>query len=111
MSVTGGLVANCIKDTFLSTNLSTTEGDPEKRLWTRSRRERVRRAGFGIERIVEFDAPREWPSTGFQLGLVLITRGYAARAASSTCDARRGKTSTPSSKPGGARADRDDGAR
>ena len=36
----------------------------------------VRRAGFGLERIIEFDAPREWPSTGFQLGMVLLTRGY-----------------------------------
>ena len=45
-------------------------------LWTRSRRELVRRAGFGLERIVEFDVPREWPSTGFQLGMVLLTRGY-----------------------------------
>jgi hypothetical protein len=65
MSATGGSVANCTKDIFLSTNLSTTEGDQEKRPWTRSRRELVRRAGFGIERIVEFDPPREWPSTGF----------------------------------------------
>jgi hypothetical protein len=45
-------------------------------LLTRSRRELVRRKGFGIEGIVEFDAPREWPSTGFQLGMVLLTRGY-----------------------------------
>jgi hypothetical protein len=30
-----------------------------------------------VERIVEFETPREWPSTGFQLGLVLLTRGYA----------------------------------
>ncbi len=45
-------------------------------LWTKSRRELVRRAGFGIARILEFDAPREWPATGFQLGMVLLTRGY-----------------------------------
>ena len=45
-------------------------------LWTRSRRELVRRAGFGLEKIIEFDAPKEWPSTGFQLGMVLLIRGY-----------------------------------
>jgi len=45
-------------------------------LWTTSRRELVRRACFGLEKIIEFDAPREWPSTGFQLGMVLLTRGY-----------------------------------
>jgi hypothetical protein len=45
-------------------------------LWTKSRRDLVRRAGFGIERIIEFDVPKEWPSTGFQLGMVLLTRGH-----------------------------------
>jgi hypothetical protein len=45
-------------------------------LWTKSRRELVKGTGFGIERIVEFAAPREWPSTGFQLGIVMLTRGY-----------------------------------
>ncbi len=45
-------------------------------LWTRSRRDMVRKAGFGIERIIEFDAPKTWPATGFQLGMVLLTRGY-----------------------------------
>ncbi len=45
-------------------------------MWTRSRRELVRRAGFGIEKIIEFDCPKEWPASGFQLGLVLLTRGY-----------------------------------
>lgn len=44
--------------------------------WTRHRRELVRRAGFGIEKIIEFPAPKEWPATGFQLGMVLLTRGY-----------------------------------
>jgi len=36
----------------------------------------VRPAGFGFERIIEFSAPREFSATGFQLGMVLLTRGY-----------------------------------
>lgn len=45
--------------------------------WTRHRRELVRAAGFGIERIIECDAPREWgASTGFQLAMVVLTRGF-----------------------------------
>lgn len=45
-------------------------------LWTKARRQDVQRAGFGLHRILEFDAPRTWQVTGFQLGLVLLTRGY-----------------------------------
>ena len=45
-------------------------------LWTKARRELVRRAGFGLERIIEFDRPREWPASGFQLGMVVLTRGW-----------------------------------
>ena len=45
-------------------------------LWTRARRQLVKDAGFGIEKIIEFDAPPTWQATGFQLGLVLLTRGY-----------------------------------
>jgi len=45
--------------------------------WTRHRRELVRTAGFGIERIIECDAPKEWGApTGFQLAMVVLTRGY-----------------------------------
>ena len=45
--------------------------------WTRHRRELVRAAGFGIERIIECDAPKEWGApTGFQLAMVVLTRGY-----------------------------------
>jgi predicted RNA methylase len=45
-------------------------------LWTTARRQLVKDAGFGIEKLVEFDAPSTWQATGFQLGLVLLTRGY-----------------------------------
>lgn len=45
--------------------------------WTRYRRDLVRRAGFGIERIIECDAPKEWGApTGFQLAMVVLTRGF-----------------------------------
>jgi hypothetical protein len=49
--------------------------------WTRHRRELVRRAGFGIEAIIEFPAPPEWHATGFQLGMVVLTRGHAGPCA------------------------------
>ena len=45
-------------------------------LWTRARRQAVRAAGFGLARLIEFDAPRPWPVTGFQLGVVLLVRGH-----------------------------------
>jgi hypothetical protein len=44
--------------------------------WTKHRRRLVRSAGFGIERIIEFDAPKEWQAPGFQLGMVVLTRGF-----------------------------------
>jgi hypothetical protein len=44
-------------------------------LWTRHRRELVRRAGFGLEAIIE-SAPAEWKPTGFQVGMVVLRRGY-----------------------------------
>ncbi len=50
--------------------------------WTRHRRALVRKAGFGMERIVEFDAPREWGApTGFQLGMIVLTKGYTGPCA------------------------------
>ena len=45
-------------------------------MFTRARRASMRRAGFGLERVIEFDSPCEWPQTGFQLGMVLLSRGY-----------------------------------
>lgn len=46
-------------------------------LWTRHRRELVREAGFGIEKIIEFDAPKEWKAPGFQLGMIVLTSGWS----------------------------------
>lgn len=58
-------------------------------LWTRHRRAAILRAGFGLERIIEFDPPREWQSTGFQLGMVLLTRGHCGGCAVERLEFRR----------------------
>jgi hypothetical protein len=44
--------------------------------WTRRRCALVREAGFGLQRIIEFDRVPGFSSSGFQLGLVLWTRGH-----------------------------------
>ena len=44
--------------------------------WTRCRCALVREAGFGLQRIIEFDRVPSFSSTGFQLGMVLWTRGH-----------------------------------
>jgi hypothetical protein len=46
-------------------------------VWTKSRRELVRQAGFGLARIIEFETPKAFPSSGFQIGMVVLVRGYA----------------------------------
>jgi hypothetical protein len=58
-------------------------------LWTRHRRAAILRAGFRLERIIEFDPPHEWQSTGFQLGMVLLTRGYQGGCAVERLEFRR----------------------
>jgi predicted RNA methylase len=45
--------------------------------WTKSRRALVRDAGFGLARIIEFETPKAFPATGFQMGMVVLVRGYA----------------------------------
>jgi hypothetical protein len=51
-------------------------GDPGSRVSLIARRSRWLRRPFAIERIIEFDCPKEWPQSGFQLGAILWTRGY-----------------------------------
>jgi hypothetical protein len=47
-------------------------------LWTKHRQQLIDRAGFGTERIIKFDAPKEWGAqTGFQVGLILLERGWS----------------------------------
>jgi hypothetical protein len=45
--------------------------------WTKSRRELVRQAGFGLARIIEFDTPKAFPASGFQMGMVVLVGGHA----------------------------------
>jgi hypothetical protein len=57
--------------------------------WTRLRRDLVRDAGFGIARIVEFDTPADWPSTGFQMGMVVLSRGHRGACVMERLEDRR----------------------
>jgi hypothetical protein len=44
--------------------------------WTTRRVRAIEAAGFGYERLLLFDRPPEFKSTGFQLGMMLVSRGY-----------------------------------
>ena len=44
--------------------------------WTRRRCQIVERAGFGYRRLLLIDPIPEFPSTGFQLGMMLISRNW-----------------------------------
>lgn len=47
-------------------------------LWTRRRQQMIDAAGFGVERIIKFDPPKEWGQpTGFQLGMIVLTKGWS----------------------------------
>lgn len=45
-------------------------------LWTKARLRDIEQCGFGIREICACDTPREFPQTGFQLGMVHLQRGY-----------------------------------
>jgi len=45
-------------------------------IWTKARLRLVEEKGFGIREICVFDTPKDFPSTGFQLGAVHLQRGY-----------------------------------
>src|SRR5215813_7293679 len=47
--------------------------------WTQCRCEMVTKAGFAYERLWLLDAPDTFQPTGFQLGMMLISRGYTGR--------------------------------
>ena len=47
-------------------------------LWTKARLRDIKNNGFGIVEICLFDAPKEFPQTGFQLGMVHLSRNYCA---------------------------------
>lgn len=44
--------------------------------WTRRRVAEVRKFGFGYRRLLLCEWPKEFPASGFQLGMMLIQRGY-----------------------------------
>lgn len=44
--------------------------------WTKRRVMEVRKRGFGYRRLILCPWPREFPSSGFQLGMMVIQRGY-----------------------------------
>lgn len=45
-------------------------------LWLRARLRDIAKQGFGIKEIVMFDTPKNFPQTGFQLGMFHLQRGY-----------------------------------
>ena len=46
--------------------------------WMKARRRDMKECGFGIKEILELETPpKPWPQTGFQLGAVLIVRGWS----------------------------------
>lgn len=46
-------------------------------LWTKARLTDMRKAGFGIKEICVFDTPKNFPQSGFQVGMVHLSRGYS----------------------------------
>ena len=44
--------------------------------WTRHRVQAVQRAGFGYRHLVLCDWPDEFPASGFQLGMMHVSKGY-----------------------------------
>lgn len=76
-------------------------------IWTGHRRRLVRDAGFGLARVIEFDAPSTWTKTGFQLGMAVLVRGYVGPCSIETLDvAVRSARKKARSATRGARAPR-----
>ncbi len=45
-------------------------------LWTKARLRDIMEFDFGIKEILIFDTPKEFPQSGFQLGMVHIQKGH-----------------------------------
>lgn len=45
-------------------------------LWTKARLRDIKQAGFGIKEICIFETPKEFPQSGFQLGMVYLSKNY-----------------------------------
>ncbi|MRX51690.1 hypothetical protein GI374_14860 [Paracoccus sp. S-4012] len=50
---------------------------PLPNLTTKARLRSIKEAGFGIVELLQFETPREWPQSGFQLVAARIRRGHA----------------------------------
>ncbi|MRX51643.1 hypothetical protein GI374_14605 [Paracoccus sp. S-4012] len=50
---------------------------PLPNLTTKARLRSIHEAGFGIAELLQFETPREWPQSGFQLVAAWIRRGHA----------------------------------
>jgi len=69
-------------------------------LWTRSRLRLLREHGFGLERIILCDPPPEWgPPLGFQLGLIVLTRGHTAGCSIESLNGEASGESAPAAVP------------
>jgi hypothetical protein len=55
-------------------------------LWTKARLRIIEDAGFGIQQIVLVDTPKSFPSSGFQLGAIHLTRGWQVSTAITRLD-------------------------
>lgn len=45
-------------------------------LWTKARLRDIEEKGFGIKEICIFDTPKNFPQSGFQVGMVYLKKGY-----------------------------------
>ena len=45
-------------------------------IWTKSRLRDMEKAGFGIREICIFNTPKEFPQSGFQCGMIWISKNY-----------------------------------
>ena len=45
-------------------------------LWTKARLKDMRKAGFGIKEICIFDTPSNFPQSGFQVGMMHLSKDY-----------------------------------
>lgn len=45
-------------------------------LWTKARLKLIKENNFGIKEILIFDTPKEFPQSGFQVGMIHLKRNY-----------------------------------
>lgn len=67
---------------FLTKALSVSKSDVYflctiNHLWTKSRQKLIRDAGFYVKEILCFETPKEFPQSGFQVGMIHLKKGKA----------------------------------